>query len=350
MTIFSTQNTFVDTAHVRPLFYRLSKDGHNEENVLHALGFKRYGDSYECLPDHISVKEFVNAVTQAQLLSGDALFCLHAGLEQSVSDFALMPQLMFYSRDLNQVIELYCQYLPAFNPAFPTTIQRFDDHVELPVQNPLFSDQEAAAAMEFRMAACARFMRVVTFNLNKDPITEIGFAHSPQLPISRYEKLLGTKVRFNQPHCYFSLSNESLSFRIPSHNQKMLNKIIAEAETLRLTQGCANGNTTTKVRALIRSGLSQGQATLTQVADSLSMSISTLKRHLDGENTSFQKLLDSERTYEIEHLLLNSNLNIEEVARRTGFSSSSSLGQTCRRVLGRSPLEIRKQKGMAEIL
>jgi len=342
--MFPVESMYVDSAHIFPILQRLTKSGMNESTALRALGFKRSCDHFTDIPDLVSLKEFVNSVELAKEFSQDPLFAIKAGAEQSVGDFSTLAQLAFFSRDLQQVIDLYCKYLAAFNPGFPTRIEKTDHISELPIVNKYFSVEEAAALMEFRIAACLRMIRVVTFNFAKDVVDHVKFPHSPTAPIEEYEKLLNTKVLFNQEYCAFAIKNDALEVKIPTHNQSMLQDAVNRAEILRNKQGLNSDEMILKVQALIRSGLATGKVALDDIAPQLSMSKSTLKRYLTSRKLSFQKLLDDERRNEIRHLLTNTNLPAQEIAKKAGLASPASLTQVCQRLFNCTPSMLRNPK------
>ena len=316
--------------------------GFSEIMALQVMGLRPLASSFGSIPGRLPLDVFVKAVSQARAESGDPLFCIRAGLEQSVADFSLLSQLAFFSRDLNQVLELYCRYLTSVNPGFPTRIERKGAICELPVENSLFSVDEASALMELRMASCVRILRIITFNRSNDPIASVHFSHQPGVSPEEYQQLLNTNVCFSQPYCSFSLHSESLDIPIPTHNQHMLSETIIKAQEKQKSQLHQYDDFIDRVKTQIRSTLVSGRVDLDYIAGCMVMSISSLKRQLKKRDTSFQRLLDDVRREEIIDLLINTQLPVSEIATKVGLSSASALAQTCRRLLNCSPLEYRR--------
>ena len=80
---------------------------------------------------------------------------------------------------------------------------------------------------------------------------------------------------------------------------------------------------------------------LERVAESLAMSSRTLRRKLGQHNVSYQELLDEERRRVAEDFLLNTTMNIQQIADRCGFSDAQNFAQAFRRWRGMSPTEFR---------
>lgn len=334
---------YVDSTHLYPVMNRLIQLGYSETMAMQVLGLRPLASSFRNIPGQLALDVFVTAIARAKKESGDPLFCIKAGLGQSVADFSTLSQLAFFSRDLNQVLELYCQYLTSVNPGFPTRIEKHDDVCDLPIDNLFFSSDEAAALMELRMASCVRMLRIITINHPDDPIAAVNFSHAAALPVQEYQQQLRCKVHFSQARCSFALHSHALSVSIPTHNQHMLQETIEKAEQKRQQQKRNYDHFIARVQTLIRAGLQCREADLEHVANALVMSKSTFKRHLRQRGTSFQRILDDVRREEIGYLLHNTQLSVREIAERAGLSSASALGQACRRLLGCSALEYRKK-------
>lgn len=335
---------YVDVTHLYPAINQLIKMGYTESSALHALSMKRSGHCIDELPERISLTEYVQAITTAREISGDPLFCIKAGLLESAGDFSPLARMASLCRDLKQVLELYCHYLPAWNPGFPTYLEEQGDVIKTPVINQFFTVAESEALMEYRIASCVRMLRLISFNTQLDPIAYVDFCHAAAVNPEAYEDLLQTKVNFEKPYTSFAIHNDLLDTRIPSHDEAMLAQVLKKAENQRLSQRLDSEDLLMKIRALIRSGLARNYASLSCVSERLSMSTSSMKRYLNSEGTSFQILLDQERKAEIAHFLLNSKLSNKEIARRTGVSSVSSFTQVCKRLFGATPIDIRNGK------
>ena len=101
-----------------------------------------------------------------------------------------------------------------------------------------------------------------------------------------------------------------------------------------------------RVRAAIVDSLSTGLVSKKLVAEKLHMSLRNLELKLSGENTNFQKILDSTRQSLAKGYIEQSSFAITEIAYLLGFSDAANFTRAFKRWTGKSPLEFRKSLGL----
>lgn len=338
----SKLNLSVSSMHLIPVLQRLTKIGYLISDIFIKLELSNYGKKYTDLPKFLSVEQFLTAITIARSWSGDPLFCVKAGLDHSVNHSTTLAQLGYYSRDIEQILNLYVQYVPVYNQAFPVSLKYDEKGVDTPINLSIYTAEESSALMELRIASFMQMLRVASLRNTNEIVMEIKFAHKPKDSINKYEELLETKVLFEQPYNSFVVYHKALKYPIISHDPCALNNAINDTEELRMMSCDLSSEIERRVKVLIKEGLESSQYSLPEVADKLCMSVSTLKRHLRNEGTSYQNILDSARSDEILYWVKNSNLKFEEIAKNTGFSSASSFYQTVKRLFSCSPADLRK--------
>ncbi len=83
---------------------------------------------------------------------------------------------------------------------------------------------------------------------------------------------------------------------------------------------------------------------LERIAEGLAMSSRTLHRKLGQRDLRYQDLLDEERQRIAEDLLLNTGMNIQQIAVQCGFSEPQNFSQAFRRWSGKSPGDFRSSQ------
>jgi transcriptional regulator GlxA family with amidase domain len=83
------------------------------------------------------------------------------------------------------------------------------------------------------------------------------------------------------------------------------------------------------------------------LAEALQISQRTLRRCLDEIGTSYQSLADAARCKHATELLEGTNLSINDIAIRLGFSDGRALRRAFKRWTGRTATEYRQEKGTA---
>ena len=82
---------------------------------------------------------------------------------------------------------------------------------------------------------------------------------------------------------------------------------------------------------------------LSDVAKHFGMSGRTLQRRLSDLGYSYQTIVDESRRQLAEHLLLDTEYALIEIAYMTGFSEQSAFTRAFKRWLGQTPLHFRTQ-------
>ncbi|QCY09454.1 AraC family transcriptional regulator [Pseudomonas sp. MPC6] len=166
------------------------------------------------------------------------------------------------------------------------------------------------------------------------------------------------EVAFDKPA--YSLQYDRL-FRCPIHFNSPSNRMIFDAQYLDCPLVTADSISAQLSRTLCVESLQrQGQVTdlcysirrilgrtpgrfpsMDLVAEELKMSTRSLRRYLTEHNTSFQNLADDVRAHLAIDYLSNSNISLDEVAERVGFSEYSNFRKAFKHWTGHPPSHYR---------
>lgn len=91
----------------------------------------------------------------------------------------------------------------------------------------------------------------------------------------------------------------------------------------------------------LESAVAGGPPSLDEVAHHLALSPRTLQRRLREEGTSWREELENLRQRRVERLLRETQLTMDAIATRVGFSDSRSLRRAIHRWYGHGPAAIR---------
>lgn len=89
--------------------------------------------------------------------------------------------------------------------------------------------------------------------------------------------------------------------------------------------------------------LPQGNASLEQVAQALSISSRHLRRKLGEHGASYEYLFEQTRKHQAAYLMGQTLLSLTEISYELGFNGPSSLTRACKRWFGASPSQYREQ-------
>jgi len=172
---------------------------------------------------------------------------------------------------------------------------------------------------------------------------EARFSHSPPAYALAYERILQLPVRFDagEDGVLFPLSMvEGLN---PSAD-KALRKILEHYAADLLAQIQTGAPFSERVRACVAAMLPLRSPGADGVAEQLGVSPRTLRRRLEQENTSYQKIVDHVRKERALRHLVDENRSIDEVAFLLGFSDHSAFIKAFRRWTEKTPSDFMREK------
>ena len=135
---------------------------------------------------------------------------------------------------------------------------------------------------------------------------------------------------------------EQSAFRCPS---TQANKAVRESAEKQWLDEVAHYNDLSFIesaQAVIKANLSDSRITIETLAEKFGMSVRTLQRRLDQEQTSFSKLVEEVKKQQAKTLLKQNAENITDVAFQLGFSNSGSFSRAFKRWFDVSPDQYRK--------
>jgi AraC-like DNA-binding protein len=168
------------------------------------------------------------------------------------------------------------------------------------------------------------------------------FRHAAQGDVAEYQRFFGCPVTFLQPENALRFDHEAMHRPAQFSNPSALKMLVEAAETaLRQREG---ESWTGRVAAAVQPILGDVGCTLDGVAKRLAVSTRTLQRHLAGEHTAFQDVLDMARRQRALELVLQPNLTMMHIAEQTGFADPRTLNRAFQRWTGRGPASYREAK------
>ena len=159
----------------------------------------------------------------------------------------------------------------------------------------------------------------------------------------RYHALFNCPLHFGQSQCCVSFPQRYLDYPIVRSTEQvdeMLDRFPEEMFTVG-TQGLS---TSSRIRAMIGGDLSRSFPTIEEIAERLNVSVPTLHRHLQKENTRYQKIKDDCRLQAALDYLRRDNLQVGEISRLLGYSDTSTFYRAFRKWTGMTPSEFRSSE------
>ncbi|HIF9355361.1 TPA: helix-turn-helix domain-containing protein [Photobacterium damselae] len=211
---------------------------------------------------------------------------------------------------------------------------------------------------------------IFNYNLNTlDRITHIGLLTIISVLLSMITN--STNSKLNKIYCCIPIDNYSSEvineierrfnvtvldsshffLRIQKDNLKVKPKLANEllyCSTLKSVKNkvykLKDDNIIHKIYIILEECQSLESITTNYIANKLFISARTLSRKLNNLDTSFKYIITNYRIELALHLLKETNVSLQEITYRLGFSEQSTFNHAFKRWIGQTPLEVRKNK------
>lgn len=273
----------------------------------------------------------------AMEVSKDAQLGLLVGSSMDISSQGIFGYAIITSPTIGDALKLMVRYNKALLPSVDVKILSRESRVEVQIKAPHLPDSLARFYVELLYAA---IMRTGNTLIPKGRTSvHLEFNYDAAYDKTPYQKLFGSKVKFNSYRSVLSFDEASLNLGIVTANPVARDIFRRQCDRL-LSAGTHRGMISERVQeVLLQSG--NEFPTSQHVAKQLHMSESTLQRRLAKEGYKFQQLLDQVRHKLAHEYLISTQLTVNEIAALLGFSDAPNFRRAFKRWSTRTPTEIR---------
>lgn len=170
----------------------------------------------------------------------------------------------------------------------------------------------------------------------------LSFTHIRRAVGPEVRARLGCPVTFGAEHTEMLLSLSILDAPMISHDEVLKGLLVKQGDSQFAEMGRPEPGIAEKVELLIEAGFPEAMMTAAAVAEQLAMSQRTLSRRLREAHTSYHEILNHVRLRLAQRELVDSDLQIAEIAYRLGFANQASFSVAFWRETGLSPSEFRR--------
>lgn len=287
----------------------------------------------------IDLNQSLDIWHKASAVLSDSALGLHIGSQLHFSQYGIFSYALMNSPNLFEALQLIHSYRYMLNESFEGSIYVNDDIVnyvfEFPVEHP-----QSYYFTEFHFASIVNLGREISVRELSSKVSpiEVNFTHSAMTVPAEYQALFNCDVQFNQPQNVLRIPLDIILTPTQNPDNSLYQFFLRNVN--KIYRENLNPNIVThqlyqlfSMRARDDSWLSQ-----TEVAQKLNVSLSTLKRKLRIEGSSYQLILDGFR-YKEARRLLEQSVGLEDISHQLGFSSSASFGRTFKRWSGLTATE-----------
>ncbi|MBM6584338.1 AraC family transcriptional regulator ligand-binding domain-containing protein [Microvirga sp. BT689] len=274
--------------------------------------------------------------------SADGLFGFHLAQDFDLRKIGALYYLIVSSDTLAEAVDYAVNYSTVLDEQF--LLQRLPGPLTLGIGNVGMEPRSNRHQTEFWMTCLLRLMR--TFTGRDITPNYVSFIHVGENNTSEIERYFGCSIRFGEvkhevafDHQVLGLLNSVIiSGADPFLNRILLDHLDSVTEHLQFSRTSAQSY----VEHAIASRLPNGDATISNVAAELGMSVRTLARRLAEEGLTFSRVLEKIRLDLAQRYLRNEKLSVSQVAWLLGYSEVSSFIHAFHRWTGKSPTSARR--------
>ncbi|MEH6625142.1 MAG: AraC family transcriptional regulator [Motiliproteus sp.] len=172
-------------------------------------------------------------------------------------------------------------------------------------------------------------------------LESVSFTFAKPARVSEFEVLFQAPIRFGQPENMIRFSASSMEFPV-IQTEGSLEGFLKTAPYQLLVMVNDDNSLKSRVESIIGRDFSREMPSAEAVACSLNMSVTTMRRRLLSEETSFQKIKDECRREAATNYLSCPELSNNDVAELMGFDETSAFFRSFKKWTGMTPGDFRR--------
>lgn len=268
-------------------------------------------------------------------LSGDPMFAARASRFFKFEHLGILGLLLKSASNGEISNDAFMDLLPALPKPFPNIILNpMEKRAEIDIAWGEKDKDESIPLLTEYIFGCILFCIPLIAGCPAHP-KYVSFTHSSRALSAEYEQIFGCPVVFNsESNSCIAIINSRNSHKY--HNETLFNEL--KLLFSRLLRSRENEGYT-DIRSLIISELITQRPNERDIAKRLSISESTLRRHLSARGTTFQQELDNTMREIATQLLNEESMDIKAVAARLQYSDPSAFHRAFKRWTGLTPTQ-----------
>jgi AraC-like DNA-binding protein len=316
-----------------PIFQELGVDGRALQQATQISAFL-YGQLYQ------------RVIHACQ----DEWFGMFSGGPVPLGAFRLMSLTLLQCSDLRQAISRageFCEVCRGMHVRYTLELQEDQALVKIgpvrSVSNTDFVRLQQDANPNHILTSMFAWHRFSCWLVGKSlPIRHLSVSFGEGSTLQPLTDFHPESIQYNQPFNGMAYHPECLDYPV-IQNQDALMEFLRTAPYQLVTENRAQISLKEKVRSLLNRDVSSAMPSAEDVAKICNMSVTTLRRRLQAENSSYQALKDECRREAAYHYLNCLDLPNAIVAEKLGFDEPSAFFRAFKKWTGQTPGEYRRQ-------
>lgn len=266
---------------------------------------------------------------------------LLVGQQYRMSAFGHLGMMLPLAATAREAVVLFIRYINLSYTHFQTTLALHGDAGTLTFSGADYLGTLRRYYLERDMAFAVSMTRNLFADLMPSPITGVQLSEPPPEAQQVYRDFFGVPLRHGAATSCLLFNARSLDRPMPHANALALRLVEPECAQ-RQARLCSPSTWTQRVQAVLGRQGAHAYPAMAYMAAQFHCTERTLRRHLQQEGSSYQRLLDQARCAHASQLLQQSRLPIEKIAQQLGYSEAAAFSRAFTAWQGESPLRHRQ--------
>ena len=320
----------------------MSKKGIEPVEVRSALALSRNQLSSDS--DLIPTETYLEVFNWAAEHFDDPLLGAHTALEIERSELGLIGYLVSNVKTIKESFDLLEQYHYIFSPDYSYDFTFGDDQSYCEYKSVQLPTIDVTQDINLALGFIVRICRTIS-GPDWKPIS-CDFTYERPKVHSEHQKIFGDNLNFSEAENRITFDSAILSHENPNFDPNLSPILLHQANQF-LNAVEMQDDIVKQVQWLITSALETGFATSEIVANQLNISVRQLHRKLSQRGTTFKKVRDIVILDIAKEALVNSNVNITQIALRLRYSETSAFNRMFKKSIGLTPLQYRRRYSLS---
>ena len=290
-------------------------------------------------PDYyVECQSYVDLLEYCSTTFNQSLFGLRLAQLQDGNVFGAVSSLCCAAATVREAVTSFINYIPVVHS--PTTILELVEGNEIAeirwgVRSNLGNNQQAnyqAALID------TKFLQLISGGALKPSYISLA-VDARQKDIPELEKNLGCKFNKTQTENAIAFSVGILDQPVPSSSRVVFKLLSGYLDQV---QKASRISIPERVEDFVRGSLAFGNCSIERCAGNMNMSVRSLQSHLSESGIKFSDIQEKERLNVAVDALKNTQLSLDDVATKAGYSELSSFGRAFKRWTGMTANQYRQ--------
>lgn len=291
---------------------------------------------------NVPLSDFLGLCELAKIELGEPLFSLQVAADTLPPSHGVLGLLLQSCNTMGEAIKLGYKFQYLTRTAHLSSLTFDGNFVTSRLDTAGEDDNIIAPFVEYCHGNLFSIASHLTGHMETIQAEQVHFKHQPRAPLKSYQQLLRTdNIKFGQTENQVIFSRKLMDLPIYLSDSSTKNKLLDEANR-QLREKSASNSLSEQVKQLLQQQEPFIPLSLEECAEKLNSSVSTIKRKLQEEDSSYRSLLDQVREELASHYLRSSELSVEQIATTVGFSNTAAFTRAFKRWTEQTPQQYRQ--------